>query len=164
MTEKDIQDAKERHSDQLTQLSKNDEDEAMLIARHEREKENRLMLTESFLDKISDMSTSLFKKDNDHAKIRAIDEVADPFIRFTDEIKRSSDEFIKTIHETFVSLNVKEKLFHEAYDWIVEVNRVKQVKIIKEIERQARKCIETLSSEEEDDNDKNSEKIPCTLR
>lgn len=159
VTERDITDAKERHSDQLNQLKQSDDVEAISIAKEQREKEHQSMLNESFLIKVSDLHMTLFKKDNDHQKIRSINEVAEPFMKFTDDIKKAVSEFIKTIHALYLLIKEEETQFSEAYEFIIETNRLNQVKIVKDLERRRRNLLLELNTEEEQTTDDQNQPI-----
>ena len=149
----DITDAKERHSDQIANLQTQDNYE-MSTEENQRAADARAKLyREAFLNKIVDLHLSLFKKDNDHTKLRTINEIAQPYMQFVDDLSKTVEGFKNDIIAQFRLLNEEEDQFNEAYTIITEKNRLEMVEIVKRLERKRRAFMDSLNTEEEQTND-----------
>jgi hypothetical protein len=141
VTTSDITDAKERHSDQLNALQQQEnEKNAELTAKLNRD---------AFVHKIADLHQSLFKKDNDHAKLKSITDLAQPYMKFVDDLRKAVDVFVSEMKTQYRLLNEEEELYQEAYAKVTEENRLEMIKVVKELERKRRKFMASLATEEE---------------
>lgn len=158
VTQSEVTDAKERHSDQLNQLQQQDDLDKMQQENEKAADARAKLLRDSFLNKVADIHLSLFKKDNDHTKLRTINEIAEPYMRFIDDLKKTVEGFINDIITQYRLLNEEEEQFTDAYTTITEENRLHMVNMIKELERKRRAFMSSLSTEEEAQNEtKNDE-------
>jgi hypothetical protein len=153
VTSSDITDAKERHSDQLNSLQQQD-----YIERQQQESDKNAEMAaklnrDAFLNKIADLHVSLFKKDNDHHKLRTINEIAQPYMRFVDELHKAVDSFLGEMKTQFRLLNEEEELFQQAYHKVTEDSRLDMIKIVKDLERKRRAFMSSLNTEEEQANE-----------
>ena len=145
----DVKDARERHSDHLNQLLQSEEVEKATRDNERAQDARAKTLRETFLNKIYDLHSSIFKKDNDHEKLRSIPDLAEPLLRFTDDLTKAESSFITDIIAQAHALNNEEQLFNEAYAKVTEDTRLTMVQMIKKLERKRRKFLETVTSEEE---------------
>jgi hypothetical protein len=153
VTASDITDAKERHSDQLNALQQQD-----YLDRQQQENEKNAEMTaklnrDAFVHKIADLHQSLFKKDNDHMKLKSISEVAQPYMKFVDDLRKAVDTFVGEMKTQYRLLNEEDQLFQEAYSKVTEDNRLEMIQVIKSIERKRRTFMASLNTEEEQGNE-----------
>jgi len=153
VTKTDITDAKERHSDQLNQLQQTEDLEKMQKDNERAQDARARTHREAFLNKIADLHLSLFKKDNDHAKIRTITEIAEPYMRFVDDLKKTIEGFINDVITQSRMLKEEEELFQQAYLTVTEQNRLEMVQIVKKLERKRRRFMDLFNHEEDATND-----------
>jgi hypothetical protein len=111
------------------------------------------LLRDAFLNKIADLHLSLFKKDNDHTKLRTINEIAQPYMRFVDDLKKAIESFTADQKTQFRLLNEEDEQFQQAYTTITEENRLDMVKMVKDLERKRRAFMSSLNTEEEQVNE-----------
>jgi len=149
VTASDVTDARERHSDQLNQLQQQD-----YLDRQQEENEKNAeaaakLYRDAFLSRIADLHLSLFKKDNDHTKLRTINEIAQPFMRFVDDLKKAVDGFTADMKTQYRLINEEDEQFQKAYSVVTERSRVDMVGIVKNLERRRRAFMSSLNMEEE---------------
>ena len=153
----DVTDAKERHSDQLNQLQQQDYLDKQQEENEKNAEATAKLYRDAFLNKIVDLHLSLFKKDSDHAKLRTINDIAQPYMRFVDDLKKAVDAFAADMKTQFKLLNDEDAQFQEAYQTITERNRLEMISVVKELERKRRAFMASLNTEEEqlneDEND-----------
>ncbi|OHT08498.1 hypothetical protein TRFO_23025 [Tritrichomonas foetus] len=149
----DITDAKERHSDQIANLQTQDNYELSTEENQKAADARAKLHREAFLNKIVDLHLSLFKKDNDHTKLRTINEIAQPYMQFVDDLSKTIEGFKNDIITQFRLLNEEEEQFNQAYSTITENNRLEMVAIVKDLERKRRAFMNSLNTEEEQTND-----------
>lgn len=149
VTANEVTDAKERHSDQLNQYQQED-----YRQRQQEENEKNAAVTaklyrDAFLNKIADLHASLFKKDNDHTKLRTINDVAQPYMRFVDDLKKAVESFTADMKTQYRLLNEEDQQFQQAYAVVTERSRLDMVDIVKVLERKRRAFMSSLNTEEE---------------
>jgi hypothetical protein len=149
VTASDITDAKERHSDSLTALQQQDYFERQQQDADKNAETNAKLLRDAFLNKIAELHLSLFKKDNDHTKLRTISEIAPPYMKFVDDLHKAVDSFIAEMKTQFRVLNEEDDLYQQAYRKVTEDNRLEMVDMIKALERKRREFMSSLNTEEE---------------
>ncbi|KAH0791016.1 dynein regulatory complex subunit 3 [Histomonas meleagridis] len=155
VTAADIIDAKERNSENLNNLQQSDDYERVQQETKKAEEARNQLLRDSFLTKISNLHNSLFRKDSDHNKIRTISEIAEPYLKFTDDLKRTIESFVNEMIVQNRLLDEEESLFNQAYNYISEENRLQMVEIVKDLERRRRVFMESFNTEEEQTNETN---------
>jgi hypothetical protein len=153
VTASDITDAKERHSDQLNALQQQD-----YLDKQQQENEKNAEITaklnrDAFVHKIADLHQSLFKKDNDHAKLKSITDLAQPYMKFVDDLRKAVDLFVSEMKAQYRLLADEEELYTEAYTKVIEENRLEMIKVVKELERKRRTFMPFLATEEEQVNE-----------
>lgn len=153
----EVKDARERHSDQLNQLLQSEEVEKASKDNERAQDARAKTLREAFLNKICDLHTSIFKKDNDHEKLRSIPDLAEPLLNFNDGLAKAERSFVDEIIAQAHALNNEEQLFNEAYAKVTEDTRLQMVKIIKALEKERKKFIDKVTSEEEAVNENQQE-------
>jgi hypothetical protein len=149
VTASDITDAKERHSDQLNALQQQD-----YLDRQQQENErnaeiNAKLNRDAFVHKIADLHQSLFKKDNDHLKLKSINEAAQPYMKFVDDMRKAIDAFVSEMKTQYRLLNEEEQLFQEAYTKVTEDSRLEMIRAVKTMERKRRAFMVSFNTEEE---------------
>lgn len=153
VTAADVQDARERHSDQLNQLQQTEDLEKVQRDNEKAQEARAKVYREAFVHKIYDLNVSLFKKDSEHAKLRSVAELAEPYMRFADDLKKTVDAFIDDMLAQSKLLSEEEEQFNTAYNKVTEENRLEMVQMIKRLERKRRKFIESINPEEEQQNE-----------
>ena len=148
-TKSEITDAKERHSDHINTLQQGEEVKRMQAESDRVAQAREKTLRDSFLFKISTLHENIFKNDSDHSKIRSIGEIAEPYMRFGDDMKKTIDGFTTDILTQSRLLKEEEELFQKAYNNIIEQNRQEMIQIVKSLERKRRKFFETMNHEDE---------------
>jgi hypothetical protein len=151
VSQNDITDAKERHSDQLNALQQTDYLDRQAQESKEAEEAQQRLLHDAFLKRIAEMGTSLFKRDNDHAKLRTIGELATPLMRFTDDLRKAVEGFVTDMKTQYRLLLEEEELYRAAWAYLTEQNRLLMVKIVMQTERSRRTFMASVSAEDEED-------------
>ncbi|EAY02307.1 Leucine Rich Repeat family protein [Trichomonas vaginalis G3] len=165
VTKNDIQDARERLSDQLNTLQQAEDTDKQYKDRARAEEAQKKTLSDAFLIKISDLNTSLFKGDNDYQKLNTIRELGEPTALFTDDITKATNGFVADIIAQAHSLKMEEELFNSAYKKVTEENQLQMIQVVKRLDRKRRAFLieaskaETMNEEEAQLEEDESQKI-----
>jgi hypothetical protein len=149
VTASDVTDARERHSDALTALQQQDYFERQTQEADRNAAGNAKQLRDAYLNKVAELHVSLFKKDNDHTKLRTIAELAAPYMKFVDDMHKAVDAFVAEMKTQFRALKEEDDEFQAAYRKVTGDNQAEMARVVNELERKRRLFMASLDTEEE---------------